>query len=105
MNETRESSVGPGMDHEHYAYSPAPTRPPLTWPGNAGCAVVVLLYLEHWELFPPKEAVLDQRLARANGGGFFPETRAHSYREYGSRVGGVPAVSYTHLTLPTNDRV
>jgi peptidoglycan/xylan/chitin deacetylase (PgdA/CDA1 family) len=77
----------PGMDHSHYDYSALPSRAPWRWPDGADVAVAVLLYLEHWELLPPEDAVLDQRLARAHGGGFYPETRGHSYREYGPRVG------------------
>ncbi|MFT5391014.1 MAG: allantoinase [Gammaproteobacteria bacterium] len=78
---------GPGMDNPHYDFSALPTRAKWVWPNDASLAVAVVLYLEHWELLPPDDAVLDQRLARAHGGGFFPETRAHSYREYGPRVG------------------
>lgn len=79
--------AGVGMDHPHYDFSAFPSRPTWQWPDRKTCGVIVLLYLEYWELEPPADAVLDQRLARANGGGFFPETRAHSYREYGPRVG------------------
>ena len=49
---------GPGMDHDHYNYSPLPSRPSLRWPGGAGLAFCPVLYLEHWELLPEPLMVL-----------------------------------------------
>ena len=76
-----------GMDHDHYSYSPIDRREPLRWPESARVAIVVVLHVESWELVAAEGAVRDPRLVAANGGGFFPETRAWSYREYGNRVG------------------
>lgn len=75
-----------GMDHGHYRYSPIPTRPRLEWPGGAGLALWVVLYLEYWEINPPEDAYRDPRYA-APFGSFFPDYRTHSIREYGNRVG------------------
>ena len=83
---TKESR-NPGMDHQHYGYSAISSRRPLQWPNKAAVAVSIVLYLESWELSAPEGAVRDPRLVGANGGGYAPETRAWSYREYGNRVG------------------
>ncbi|MBT6273956.1 MAG: polysaccharide deacetylase family protein [Chromatiales bacterium] len=88
MNEKHPSDIRTaGMDHDHYAFSPIEKRAALDWPGDARVAFSVVLYLEAWELYPPQDAVRDPRLVNANGGGFSPETRSYSYREYGNRVG------------------
>ncbi len=76
----------PGMDHEHYRYSPLPSRPTLHWPNNARIAFWILLHLEYWELDPPTDAVRDRRLD-GEMGSYFPDYRNYSQREYGHRVG------------------
>ena len=75
-----------GMDHALYPYSPLPTRPQLVWPDSARVASCVILYLEHWELEPPADAVRDPRFTDLNGN-FTPEYRAYTWREYGNRIG------------------
>ncbi len=76
----------PGMDHTLYPFSPIPGRPPLRWPGAAPVALWVVLYLEYWELDPPKDA---HRAPGVQGmwGHFFPDFRTYSYRDYGNRIG------------------
>jgi len=74
------------MDHPHYAYSALPTRPRLTWPGGARIAAFVVLYLEHWELAPPADALRDPRFV-GEYGSFFPDFRTWTQREYGNRIG------------------
>jgi hypothetical protein len=49
-------------------------------------AAFVLLHIEALELDPPADAVRDPRL-RGEFGSFFPDYRAHSYMEYGNRIG------------------
>ena len=82
MDEVR----GPGMDHWLYPYSALPHRPKLAWPGGARVALVVTLYLEHWEFEAPKEAVRDPRFV-GEFGAFSPDYRSYTQREYGNRVG------------------
>lgn len=74
------------MDHPHYPYSALPTRPRLAFPGGARIAAFVVLYLEHWELAPPAEALRDPRFV-GEYGSFFPDFRTWTQREYGNRVG------------------
>lgn len=71
---------GYGMDHDHYAWSPITTRPPLRWPGGARVAFAVLVSLAHTEWSPPEGSV---RAAYAP----FPSFSIYSQREYGHRVG------------------
>jgi allantoinase len=80
------SPRAPGMDHQHYAFSPLQRRPRLTWPGGAALAVFVTVHLEHWELQPPAEAHRDPRHV-GEYGSFFPDYRTWTQRAYGNRVG------------------
>ena len=80
------STRAPGMDHTLYPFSAMPDRPALHWPGGARLAVTVFLYLEHWELLPPDDAVRDPRFRDAHGA-FTPDYRSYTWREYGNRVG------------------
>ncbi len=75
-----------GMDHALYAFSALPERPPLSWPEGRALAGTVFLYLEHWELLPPENAVRDPRF-RDSFGDFRPDYRTYTWREYGNRVG------------------
>lgn len=77
---------GPGMDHDHYPYSPLPSRPPLRWPGSAGLAFCPVLYIEHWELLP---AAGTRRVPGAQGpwGSLDPDWRTFTHRDFGNRIG------------------
>jgi peptidoglycan/xylan/chitin deacetylase (PgdA/CDA1 family) len=74
------------MDHRHYAFSPLPRRPKLAWPDSHRVALLVTLYLEHWEFQAPKDAVRDPRYV-GEFGGYDPDFRSYTQREYGNRVG------------------
>ena len=70
-----------GMDHEHYAYSPMPARPPFAWDGGARVALVVSIQVE-------------AALAQLPPGTWAPpdmprwlDVSAWSLHEYGRRVG------------------
>lgn len=76
----------PGMDHAHYQYSALPTRPAIVWPGGARLAYAVFLYLEYWEVDPPKDAVTDPRM-KDSVAPFYPDYRTSTRMEYGNRVG------------------
>lgn len=74
------------MDHELYDYSALPLRPTGP-PGLApGLSAFAVLFLEHWELCPPADAVRDPRMV-GEFGSFTPDYRSWSQREYGLRVG------------------
>lgn len=77
---------GAGYDHDHFAYSALPQRPPLKWPDGARIAFCVYLYLEYLELDPPAGSVRDPRYGGALGS-HFPDYLNYSHREYGNRIG------------------
>ena len=78
----------PGMDHDHYGWSPIVGRPKLRWPNDARAALCVIVNLEHLEWDPPKGSVqtptLYANLAQQRN---YPELWSVSHREYGHRVG------------------
>ena len=78
----------PGMDHEHYAWSPLPARARLRWPGEARVAVCAIVSLQHVEWTPPAGSVqaphLYSHLAMQRP---LPEFWLISQREYGHRIG------------------
>jgi len=77
----------PGMDHGHYAYSAMPHRPKLALPGGARVALLVTLYLEHWEFqAAAADSVRDPRFV-GEFGSYSPDYRSFTQREYGHRVG------------------
>jgi len=76
----------PGMDHDHYPFSPVPGRPPLRWPAGAHVAFVPVIYLEHWELDPPDGTLRDPRFGDPMGN-YRPDYRSYTWREYGARIG------------------
>ncbi len=74
------------MDHDLYDYSALPMRAAGP-PGLAhGLSAFAVLFLEHWELSPPADALRDPRLV-GEFGSFSPDYRSWSQREYGLRVG------------------
>jgi hypothetical protein len=75
------------MDHDHYSWSPLPSRPALRWPDGARLALCVIVLLEHYDFEPPEGTYT---LRRPSGGLFplpFPDYVRLSHREYGHRVG------------------
>jgi peptidoglycan/xylan/chitin deacetylase (PgdA/CDA1 family) len=81
-------ALRPGMDHEHYEWSPLnAARPRLAWPGGARVALAVIVSLEHMEWSRPPGAYQPPNLAGGYGQGPFPDVTAWSHREYGHRVG------------------
>jgi allantoinase len=78
----------PGMDHEHYDWSPIVARPPLEWPENARLALCVIVALEHVEWAPPAGNVQAPTLYTLGAvQGPLPEFWSVSHREYGHRIG------------------
>ena len=76
----------PGMDHEHYDWSPIVSRGALRWPQDARAALCVIVNLEHMEWSPP-EGSFQAGLAGALGARPFPDYAGFAHREYGHRVG------------------
>lgn len=77
----------PGMDHEHYEWSPIINRPVLRWPGQAPVALCVLVSLSVMELDAPPDSVQSPVLAGGLGPRPYPDYARQSHREYGHRVG------------------
>lgn len=57
-----------------------------TWPGGRAAAACVLIHVEAFEIDPPNGALRDPGI-RGDFGSFFPDYRAHSLIEYGTRIG------------------
>jgi peptidoglycan/xylan/chitin deacetylase (PgdA/CDA1 family) len=74
------------MDHALYPFAPLPGRGRLAWPGGAGVAFGIVVYIEAWESHPPPGAVRDPRFGDPFGT-FCPEQRDWARRDYGLRIG------------------
>ena len=74
------------MDHGLYAYSALPLRPAGTPALRGALSAFAVLFLEHWELQAPADALRDPRMV-GEFGSFTPDYRSWSQREYGLRVG------------------
>ena len=77
----------PGMDHEHYDWSPISTRGRLRWPDDARLALGVIVTLEHMEWQDPEGSFQVANLAGGSAARPFPDYARISHREYGHRVG------------------
>jgi allantoinase len=78
----------PGMDHDHYEWSPIVERPRLRWPGDARLAICAIGALEQIEWTPPPGSVQAPNLyAHLAVRRPIPEFWSVSHREYGHRVG------------------
>ena len=75
----------PGMDHDHYDWSPISKRPRLKWPNDARVALCVIVSLEHFEWNIPETGLTPPGPYGKKW--FHPFTNAWSRREYGHRVG------------------
>ena len=75
----------PGMDHDRFGYSNLFNRKPISWPGGARVALVVVPVLE-WFPLDMKPA---EMLVKAVGGMErpYPDYWNYTTRDYGSRVG------------------
>ena len=76
----------PGMDHEHYQWSPINRRGALHWPDGARIALCVVVTLEKMEWEAPPGSFTSS-LAGGLGDRPFPDYARVSHREYGHRVG------------------
>ena len=78
--------IGPGMDHDLYAFSALPARAPFRLPKGERVALCPVVYAEEWALDPPRGAHADPRFIDTYGR-FHPDYRTHTWREYGLRIG------------------
>ena len=76
----------PGMDHEHYDWSPIQKRGVLRWPNEARVAVCVIVTLEKMEWQAP-DGSFTVSLAGGIADRPFPDYARVAHREYGHRVG------------------
>ena len=76
----------PGMDHEHYEWSPINRRGAFRWPNGARIALCVVVTLEKMEWEAPPGSFTTP-LAGGLGDRPFPDYARVSHREYGHRVG------------------
>ncbi len=76
----------PGMDHDHYQWSPINLRGALHWPDGARIALCVVVTLEKMEWEAPPGSFTSS-LAGGLGDRPFPDYARVSHREYGHRVG------------------
>ena len=77
----------PGMDHEHYEWSPIVSREALRWANGARVALCVIVNLEHMEWRPPESRYEYSTLAGGVSPRPYPDYARLSHREYGHRVG------------------
>jgi hypothetical protein len=69
------------------AWSPLPSRPALTWPGDAPLAVCVVIHVEHAEWIAPDLEVVPPSLVRRPPYPRLLDSHEVSPHEYGNRVG------------------
>ena len=77
----------PGMDHEHYEWSPINRRGALRWPNGARIALCVVVTLEKMEWETPPSDSFTVSLPGGIADRPFPDYARVSHREYGHRVG------------------
>ena len=77
----------PGMDHDHYTWSPLPFRAPLRWPQEARVALCVIVNLEHYDFEPVPGSFTPSSVPGNRGRGPSPDVSIYSMRDYGNRVG------------------
>ena len=77
----------PGMDHDHYRWSPLPFRPALRWPDGAKVALCIVVNLEHYDFELPQGATTLASVPGGRGRGPSPDIAIYSLREYGRRIG------------------
>lgn len=75
----------PGYDHQWFAWSPWPTRPPVSLPGDARLAMSVVLDLGAIEWEGAAQPVVPPPGGR--GTGPYPDVPRMTHREFGHRVG------------------
>src|ERR1700761_4661710 len=80
----KTSAKRPMLPNERIAYSPIPSRPPLTLPNGARMAVWVVVNVEEWD---PTQTMPRTVLTPPAGGSPMPDVPNWAWHEYGNRVG------------------
>ena len=83
---SRDAPPSARLDHDLYDARIASRAAAQPWPDGHAAAAFVLIHVEAYEIDAPDDAVRDPGL-RGDFGSFFPDYRAHSLIEYGSRIG------------------
>lgn len=74
------------LDHALYEPRVAWLERSAPWPGGQSAAACILIHVEVFELDAPPDSYRDPGV-RGDFGSFFPDLRAHSLMEYGTRIG------------------
>ena len=74
------------LDHTLYEPRVSWRERAAPWPGGPAAAACVLIHVEAFELDAPTGGYRDPGV-RGDFGSFFPDLRAHSLMEYGTRIG------------------
>jgi peptidoglycan/xylan/chitin deacetylase (PgdA/CDA1 family) len=72
-----------GMDQTLYDWRPAEKRAPITWPGGASVAAMIVVPIEHHGLTPPGKPFKHPGAMVTP----YPDLRHYTTRDYGNRVG------------------
>jgi allantoinase len=64
-----------------------PVLMPLSWPGGKPVVVAIVVSVEYYDLYAPPGAFIPANVPGGFGRGPYPDIRAFSVRDYGSRVG------------------
>lgn len=74
------------LDHALYEHRASWREHAPAWPGGQAAAACVVIHVEAFELEAPPGGYRDPGV-RGDFGSFFPDLRAHSLMEYGTRIG------------------
>lgn len=72
-----------GMDQDRYAWRPATERAPISWPGGAAVAAMVVVPIEHHAMNPSGKPFKHPGAMVTP----YPDLRHYTTRDYGNRVG------------------
>jgi peptidoglycan/xylan/chitin deacetylase (PgdA/CDA1 family) len=72
-----------GMDQTLYDWRPAEKRAPISWPGGASVAAMIVVPIEHHGLTPPGKPFKHPGAMVTP----YPDLRHYTTRDYGNRVG------------------
>jgi peptidoglycan/xylan/chitin deacetylase (PgdA/CDA1 family) len=72
-----------GMDQTLYDWRPAEKRAPISWPGGASVAAMIVVPIEHHGLTPPGKPFKHSGAMVTP----YPDLRHYTTRDYGNRVG------------------
>ncbi len=72
-----------GMDHDRYDWRLSINRPRMTWPGDKGIALMIVVPIEHHMLNPSGKPFKHPGAMQTP----YPDLRHYTTRDYGNRVG------------------